>query len=70
MLSRGKIGLVIGDILFVHGGVCSESCGVVPGKGGRCASVHDWVDELNAWKEQQLQDFCNKPFFYKDVFTP
>lgn len=61
---------MIGDILFVHGGVCSESCGVVPGKGGRCASVHDWVDELNAWKEQQLQDFCNKPFFYKDVFTP
>ena len=62
----GKIALVIGDILFLHGGISTESYGIVPGKEGRCSSVKDWVDQLNAWKDQQLQDFCRSPLFYKD----
>ena len=62
----GKIALIIGDILFLHGGIGTESYGIVPGKEGRCSSVKDWVDQLNAWKDQQLQDFCRNPLFYKD----
>jgi len=50
----------------LHGGVCSESCGVVPGLEGRCSNARDWVEKLNAWKDQQLQDFYDNPFFYKD----
>ena len=65
-IGSGKIGLVIGDILFLHGGICTESYGVVPGKEGRCSSAKEWVEELNAWKDQEVQNFCKNPLFYKD----
>ena len=46
---------------FYMEALATESYGIVPGKEGRCSSVKDWVDQLNAWKDQQLQDLLQKP---------
>ncbi|CAK9098793.1 Phosphoglycolate phosphatase [Durusdinium trenchii] len=56
-----KIAHIIGDILFLHGGICTESYGQVPSRDGRCRDVQEWVTwrqvkELNAWKDRQVQD--------------
>eukprot|EP00913_Durusdinium_trenchii_P016101 g15134.t1 len=48
-----KIAHIIGDILFLHGGICTESYGQVPSRDGRCRDVQEWVKELNAWKDRQ-----------------
>ena len=55
-----KIGLVIGDILFLHGGVCTESYGVVPGKEGRCKYVHEWVERLACKSRLVCGKICGK----------
>ncbi|CAK9018083.1 unnamed protein product [Durusdinium trenchii] len=60
-----KIAHIIGDILFLHGGICTESYGQVPSRDGRCRDVQEWVKELNAWKDRQVQDFCEQPYFYE-----
>lgn len=38
-----KIAHIIGDILFLHGGICTESYGQVPSRDGRCRDVQEWV---------------------------
>lgn len=57
-LRLGQLAHVWGDVLFVHGGVTAVNMGWVPGRTERVADARAWVDELNAWAMEQLNDFC------------
>eukprot|EP00931_Biecheleriopsis_adriatica_P038678 TRINITY_DN2211_c0_g3_i1.p1 TRINITY_DN2211_c0_g3~~TRINITY_DN2211_c0_g3_i1.p1 ORF type:complete len:899 (-),score=161.31 TRINITY_DN2211_c0_g3_i1:69-2765(-) len=65
-LELAQIGVVLGDTLFVHGGVREESIGYVPGREGTCSNVKEWVQALNDWKCAELAAFRQKPHFYEE----
>jgi len=60
-LRAGLVALVLGDVLFVHGGLQDESAGHVPGSSSTFTNVQAWADALNAWKEKELRDFEESP---------
>ncbi|CAE8630473.1 unnamed protein product [Polarella glacialis] len=60
-LLQGQIAVVLGDTLFVHGGLQDESIGVVPGQSRVYDTVEEWVKQLNLWKDAELQDFIRQP---------
>ncbi len=47
-----------GDTLFLHGGVTDENLGVVPGRTGRVTGVDAWVNELDDFYAQSMDDFA------------
>ena len=49
-LEAGDLAVVIGDVLFVHGGFRPETCGKCPPGAGSAETVADWVSALNAFK--------------------
>ena len=49
-LEAGDLAVVIGDVLFVHGGFRPETCGKCPPGAGSAETVADWVGALNAFK--------------------
>jgi len=65
-ISLGQIGLVLDSALFVHGGLRDENLGCIPGHSERWDDVQEWVDHLNAWKDQQLAEYVSKPYFYTE----
>eukprot|EP00931_Biecheleriopsis_adriatica_P038679 TRINITY_DN2211_c0_g3_i2.p1 TRINITY_DN2211_c0_g3~~TRINITY_DN2211_c0_g3_i2.p1 ORF type:complete len:722 (-),score=118.14 TRINITY_DN2211_c0_g3_i2:181-2346(-) len=65
-LELADIGVVLGDTLFVHGGVRDESIGYVPGREDRFSSVNEWVQALNTWKSSELSAFRQRPHFYEE----
>ena len=60
LLRVGQLAVILGDALFVHGGVYDEALGQVPGE-SMAADMRDWADRLNAWKDAQLRDFEVRP---------
>lgn len=64
-IKMGKLGIILDDTLFVHGGIQDESIGVVPGLEGTFDSVHKWVAALNAWKDLQIAAYEAHPMFYE-----
>lgn len=74
LLVLGELGVVLGDTLFVHGGLMGnyrdgarESFGFVPSGGGRgathrqYANVAVWIRQLNRWKAQQVSAALSWP---------
>lgn len=60
-LRVGQIAVLLGDALFVHGGLHDASLGAVPGRAKVTSSVRDWVNSLNEWKDEQIRDFEQCP---------
>mmetsp|Transcript_30073 Transcript_30073/g.79207 ORF Transcript_30073/g.79207 Transcript_30073/m.79207 type:complete len:1054 (-) Transcript_30073:32-3193(-) len=65
-LRIGVIALVLGDTLFVHGGLQDESAGHVPGCSSKYNKVQDWATALNAWKDRELSEFEQIPYWTFD----
>lgn len=65
-LRLGRIGAILDDTLFVHGGLTEHSVGIVPNDEKTYNCVHDWVNALNAWKDKELWDYQDAPMFYID----
>lgn len=57
----GHIAVVIGDNLFVHAGLPPEAIGRVPGDDHFHHDVREWVNKLNAWKDDCLNDYVARP---------
>lgn len=53
-LEEAKLGLVMGDTLFVHGGVCEKSIGWLPDANEREADPVRWIDRLNSFARRQM----------------
>ena len=70
-LQLAQLGVIIGDALYVHGGVISDcyadgqvDClGMVPWKPVeyRMDDLEAWIDELNAWKAAQVAEWLERP---------
>ena len=71
LLHLGQLAHVIGDVLYVHGGLIgvfgdgvTDAFGHVPGRSDRI--THDaraWVRELNAWQQRMVADWRAQPTF-------
>ena len=75
LLQMGELGVVMGDTLFVHGGLISrdylngeddesdtDAFGHVPGQPTRFnENVIDWLHRLQAWKRETLQQWMSQP---------
>jgi len=77
LLRVGKIALVLGDTLFVHGGFHEAVLEKVPGRdncghsesGGAAnlmGDIKQWAEDLNAWKDAQLDEFVRQPAWCQD----
>jgi hypothetical protein len=56
-LEAGVLGLVILDILFLHGGLVDSNMGILPNSPGEHAyeaNLTSWIDKLNAFKTAQV----------------
>lgn len=61
-LRLGCLMVVIGDVVFVHGGICtSEQLCTVPGSPTRRCNLEQWADELNAFYTAQIREFERMP---------
>jgi len=65
-LEHGKLAYIFGCNLFVHGAVTVANVGQVPGKQGQCASVREWVEQLNEWAANEVSEFKKDPFSGKN----
>ena len=50
LLQLGHLALVLGDALFLHGGLHEEALGKVP-EAEPAEDMQEWARRLNAWKE-------------------
>jgi len=75
LLRVGKLAVVLGDTLFVHGGFHEAVVEKVPmrGKCVDCESagtftgdIRQWAQDLNAWKDAQLEEFMQQPAWRQD----
>jgi len=61
-LRVGCLMVVIGDVVFVHGGIVTrEQLYTVPGSPTRACSLEKWADELNAFYKAQIREFERMP---------
>mmetsp|Transcript_38706 Transcript_38706/g.64204 ORF Transcript_38706/g.64204 Transcript_38706/m.64204 type:complete len:670 (-) Transcript_38706:447-2456(-) len=68
-LLLGQLAVIVRNTLFVHGGVVKNSfcdgstdaVGYIPGRAERVAHVVEWVDELNEWCRNQVQEWTDHP---------
>ena len=59
LMKRGQLVKVIGDTLFLHGGIDESVLGWVPGDGeGKGDSVHSWAQRLNAFCRRSVASWC------------
>lgn len=64
-LAQCQLGVRLGETLFVHGGVTTESLGHVPGHAGAAAQptppdrVDAWLGALNRWYAEQLDAYAS-----------
>jgi len=63
LLRVGQLAVVLGDALFIHGGLHDDALGVVPGQASVTSSMQDWAEALNEWKDSQIRDFEQQPFW-------
>jgi len=80
LLHLGQLGVIIGCNLFLHGGLncpradASADCGtgalgLVPGRAGRIEDVGEWVEALNGWYREQLDEWVRGPTWRDDDAT-
>jgi len=72
-LEYGELGVVMGDTLFVHGGLLStdygpggedaDAWGHVPGRAERIDKVHEWLLQLRKWKQECIQEWFHAPYW-------
>ena len=68
----GQIMLVIGDCLFVHGGVTASTLGKIPGGSESSEEtpaylgVREWAAGLNAWKSSMVSEYGKNPGWKED----
>ncbi len=60
-LEAAQLGAVVGDALFVHGGLSDLSFGRVPGRNDVLATTSTWIDALNEWFAEQVAAFVAAP---------
>mmetsp|Transcript_22897 Transcript_22897/g.52454 ORF Transcript_22897/g.52454 Transcript_22897/m.52454 type:complete len:593 (+) Transcript_22897:101-1879(+) len=66
LVKLGQLGLVLGDALFVHAGLHDKSIGYVPGEHDRRTNcVREWVQKLNAWKDDQVREYESNAAWYR-----
>ncbi|CAE6967980.1 unnamed protein product [Symbiodinium sp. CCMP2456] len=51
LLRVGQLAVIVGDALFIHGGLYDDALGAVPGEEVPRDSMHSWAAALNAWKD-------------------
>ena len=56
-LQQAKLAFTFGSTLFIYGAVTDENKGTVPGSEKVFEKVHDWVDELNKWVQNEIKDY-------------
>ena len=56
-----QVMLVVGDSLFVHGGLDAECVGKVPGRADTFLDVREWCEELNIWKNEMIGEYTKNP---------
>jgi len=61
LLRAGHLAVVLGDALFVHGGLSNKSVGRVPGQENVYNTVLEWVSALNAWKDDEIAAYVSQP---------
>ena len=54
-IERAKLGLVIGDTVFVHGGISPDTLGWLPPPFQPEANAREWIQQLNVFAETQIQ---------------
>lgn len=60
-LRVGQLAVILGDALFIHGGLYDDCLGRVPEETASTANMREWAARLNAWKDAQLEDFERRP---------
>ena len=56
LLEIGKLGVIIGNTLFVHGGVHKVNYGWLPNSNDvRCKNAAEWISKLNEFKSKQMK---------------
>ena len=55
-LQRAKLGLVIGDTVFVHGGISPDTLGWLPPPLQTESDAREWIEKLNMFAETQVQN--------------
>jgi hypothetical protein len=56
-LEQSVLGYINGPNAFVHGGISTANMGYVPGHVGRFPDLYAWLDALNVWSSNRVQDF-------------
>lgn len=71
-IELGQLAHVDGGVLYVHGGIVGDDIGCsaasgdhaigrLPGMTERIDDVHAWVEQLNAWKDEQVREWIHEP---------
>lgn len=55
-LQRAKLGIVIGDTVFVHGGISPDTLGWLPPPLQTEPNAREWIEKLNMFAENQVQN--------------
>jgi hypothetical protein len=63
-INEGKMAVIIGDAIFVHGGLVDSHLGYVPPtfthRSEYCTNPLEWVHTINAFKNSEIQDFISR----------
>eukprot|EP00298_Acanthocystis_sp_HF-20_P029455 c8338_g1_i1.p1 GENE.c8338_g1_i1~~c8338_g1_i1.p1 ORF type:complete len:532 (-),score=218.19 c8338_g1_i1:31-1626(-) len=65
-ICAGQLALVLDDCIFIHGGIGTNQLGQVPGVEGTVESVREWVEKLNQFAKDQIEEFKNQPTYTED----
>ena len=76
LLQLGQLGFIYKDVLFAHGGLTGgpwegsdkgvDCYGYVPGRTERVSDAREWIQQLNEWKQAQLAEWMQSPFWRED----
>jgi hypothetical protein len=62
-IELGQIMLLIGDCMFVHGGIRTPALGAVPGEAEVQEDAQGWCEGLNRFKTNQVNAYKAQPGF-------
>jgi len=73
LLDYGELGVLMGDSLFVHGGLLSrdftdaneetDCFGHVPGRDDRIGNAPEWLLQLRLWKQRMITEWHQRPYW-------
>eukprot|EP00931_Biecheleriopsis_adriatica_P019820 TRINITY_DN1339_c1_g1_i1.p1 TRINITY_DN1339_c1_g1~~TRINITY_DN1339_c1_g1_i1.p1 ORF type:complete len:869 (-),score=160.50 TRINITY_DN1339_c1_g1_i1:18-2624(-) len=67
LMKVGQLAILLGDTLFVHGGIPDGALRVPSDPDVEYSNVSEWVQALNLWKYRELQAFISQPAWYLDA---